>query len=161
MVSPMESAPPDSLELALRCLEATEALARRLARLLRPGDTVLLSGPLGAGKSAFARALLREMMSDPALEVPSPSFTLVQSYGTPRGTVHHYDLWRVEPGPDLRELGLEEAFDDITVIEWPDRLGGDTPAQALHVALAPLPDGTRRARLSGWSDRLRNLMEPS
>ncbi|MBW4023895.1 MAG: tRNA (adenosine(37)-N6)-threonylcarbamoyltransferase complex ATPase subunit type 1 TsaE [Proteobacteria bacterium] len=157
----MDASSSDALELTLPTLDATEALARRVAPLLRAGDTVLLSGPLGAGKSAFARALLRDMAGDPVLDVPSPSFTLVQSYETRRGIVHHYDLWRIEPGPDLRELGLDEAFTDITLIEWPDRLGADTPPGALRIALVPLADGQRRACLAGWPDRLRNLMEPS
>jgi tRNA threonylcarbamoyladenosine biosynthesis protein TsaE len=155
----MDAAPCSTLDLTLPSLAATEALAQRVGALLQPGDAVLLSGPLGAGKSAFARALLRAMAGDPALEVPSPSFTLVQSYETPRGVVHHYDLWRVEPGPDLRELGLDEAFRDITVIEWPDRLGAYAPGDALEIGLTPLPDETRRARLSGWPDRLTQLMD--
>jgi tRNA threonylcarbamoyladenosine biosynthesis protein TsaE len=157
----MESALPDTLELLLPSLAATESLARRVGRLLRAGDAVLLSGPLGAGKSAFARALLRDMAGDPGLDVPSPSFTLVQSYETPHGTVHHYDLWRVEPGPDLRELGLDDAFRDISLIEWPDRLGDYAPADALAIMVTPYPDGSRRARLSGWPDRLPQLMDPA
>ena len=157
----MDAAPPDALELALPSLIATEALARRVGHLLQPGDAVLLSGPLGAGKSAFARALLRDMAGDPALEVPSPSFTLVQSYETPRGVVHHYDLWRVEPGPDLRELGLDDAFRDIALIEWPDRLGSYAPDNALGITFTPCADGARRARLTGWPDRLPQLMDPA
>jgi tRNA threonylcarbamoyladenosine biosynthesis protein TsaE len=155
----MDAAHRSTLDLTLPSLAATEALARRVGVLLRAGDAVLLSGPLGAGKSAFARALLRAISGDSALDVPSPSFTLVQSYETPLGLVHHYDLWRVEPGPDLRELGLDEAFRDITVIEWPDRLGAYAPADALEIALTPLPDETRRAQLSGWPDRLTLLMD--
>jgi tRNA threonylcarbamoyladenosine biosynthesis protein TsaE len=159
MVKTMDADTPDTPDLALPTLDATEALARRVGALLRPGDAVLLSGPLGAGKSAFARALLRDLAGDPALDVPSPSFTLVQSYETPLGLVHHYDLWRVEPGPDLRELGLDEALRDITLIEWPDRLGSQAPADALWMTITPLPDGTRRARLAGWPDRLTLLMD--
>jgi tRNA threonylcarbamoyladenosine biosynthesis protein TsaE len=157
----MDAAPPatlaDTLELALPSLAETEALARRIGRLLRAGDAVLLSGPLGAGKTAFARALLRDLSGDPALEVPSPSYTLVQSYETPLGLIHHYDLWRVEPGPDFRalaELGLDDALRDITLIEWPDRLGGHAPADALGITFTLGPNGARRAALSGWPDRL-------
>ena len=155
----MDAALPDTLELALRSLDETEALARRVGLLLHLGDAVLLSGPLGAGKSAFARALLRDMAGDPTLDVPSPSFTLVQSYETARGVVHHYDLWRVEPGPDLRELGLDDAFRDITMIEWPERLGDHAPTDALAITFTPGPDGARLARLAGWPDRLSQLMD--
>ena len=157
----MDAASSDPLELVLPSLNATEALARRVGQLLRPGDAVLLSGPLGAGKSAFARALLRDLVGDTALEVPSPSFTLVQSYETPRGVVHHYDLWRVQPGPDLRELGLDDAFRDMTLIEWPDRLGLHIPDDALAITFTPSPDGSRRALLSGWPNRLPQLMDLS
>jgi tRNA threonylcarbamoyladenosine biosynthesis protein TsaE len=157
----MTGSPPASLDLRLSSLGETEALARRIAVALRPGDAVLLSGPLGAGKSALARAVIRAAANDPALDVPSPSFTLVQTYETARGVIHHYDLWRVEPGPDLRELGLEDAFSDITLIEWPDRLADDAPAGALEITLHPQPDGIRAARLSGWPDRLSQLMDPA
>ena len=155
----MTGSPPPSLDLQLHSLDDTEALAGRIAVLLRPGDAILLSGPLGAGKSALARAVIRAASSDPMMDVPSPSFTLVQSYETPKGMVHHYDLWRVEPGPDLRELGLDDAFNDITLIEWPDRLEAYTPADALEITLNPHADGLRDARLSGWPDRLHRLMD--
>ncbi|WP_459673588.1 tRNA (adenosine(37)-N6)-threonylcarbamoyltransferase complex ATPase subunit type 1 TsaE [Acidisoma sp. 7E03] len=157
----MNHTEPDGPYLSLPSLAATEALGRRIAALLQRGDCVLLAGPLGAGKSALARAILRSLAEDPTLDVPSPSFTLVQSYETPRGVVHHYDLWRVEPGPDLRELGLEEAFADITLIEWPDRLGAQAPAGALAITLHPEPDEGRTAVLSGWPDRRAQLMEPA
>lgn len=159
MVPAMTGSPPPSLALRLLSLDETEALAKRIAAALRPGDAVLLAGPLGAGKSALARAVIRAAAGDPALDVPSPSFTLVQSYETPKGMVHHYDLWRVEPGPDLRELGLDDAFGDITLIEWPDRLDAYTPADALEIILDPQADGVRLARLSGWPDRLHRLMD--
>ena len=86
------------LLLPLPDLAATEALGARIAGSLRTGDAVLLDGPLGAGKSALARALLRALLADPALEVPSPSYTLVQAYPSPLGPVHHFDLWRLD-GP--------------------------------------------------------------
>ncbi|MCB8880565.1 tRNA (adenosine(37)-N6)-threonylcarbamoyltransferase complex ATPase subunit type 1 TsaE [Acidisoma cellulosilytica] len=155
----MTGSPPPPLDLRLHALDATEALAGRIAALLRRGDAILLSGPLGAGKSALARAIIRAAAADPALDVPSPSFTLVQSYETPKGMIHHYDLWRVEPGPDLRELGLDDALSEITLIEWPDRLDAYTPVDALEITLDPRPDGERRAHLSGWPDRLHRLMD--
>ena len=94
------------ITLHLDSLAATERLAARLASVLRPGDALLLEGPLGAGKSALARAVLRSLAGDPALEVPSPSFTLVQSYDLPDGgAAHHYDLYRLSgPADDPRRL---------------------------------------------------------
>jgi tRNA threonylcarbamoyladenosine biosynthesis protein TsaE len=147
----------DSLTLTLRDLAATEALAARVAALARAGDAVLLEGPLGAGKSAFARAFLRAASGDPGLEVPSPTFTLVQSYDLPRFRAHHFDLWRLDgPGP-LAELGWDEALADLVLVEWPDRLGKLRPQEALLVALRPAGEGARQAQLSGWPDRLERL----
>src|SRR3984885_16344964 len=102
-------------------LAATEALAAAVAALARAGDAILLEGELGAGKTPFARAFLRVASGDPRLEVPSPTFTLVQSYETRIGTVHHFDLWRLD-GPDgLAELGWEDVGDGAGLVEWPDR----------------------------------------
>lgn len=143
------------LVLDLPTLAATEALAARAAVLARPGDAVLLEGPLGAGKTAFARAFLRAAGGDPDLDVPSPSYTLVQSYDTPRFRAHHFDLWRLDGPAALTELGWEDALADLVLVEWPDRLGALRPAAALTVALAPgAADGQRRAILRGWPDRL-------
>ena len=131
-------------------LAATQALAARLARRLAPGDAVLLEGPLGAGKSAFARALIRAAAADPALEVPSPTFTLVQSYVTRRGTIHHFDLWRLAGPGDLAELGWDQALADIVVVEWPDRLGALRPPRAITIALAHAGGDAREATITGW-----------
>jgi tRNA threonylcarbamoyladenosine biosynthesis protein TsaE len=130
---------------------ATEVLGARIAGVLRDGDVVLLEGPLGAGKSALARALLRALTGDPALEVPSPTYTLVQTYDTPLGTVAHFDLWRLEGEAGVRELGWDEQA--VALVEWPDRLGSLRPHDALMVALSPDGDG-RRAVLTGWEGRL-------
>lgn len=144
--------------LSLPDAAATEALAARLALRARPGDAVLLEGPLGAGKSTFARAFLRAASGDPALEVPSPTFTLVQGYDLPCGPAHHFDLWRLDGPADLAELGWEEARDGIVLVEWPDRLGGLRPADALTIALAPEAAGdARAATLIGWPGRLAGL----
>jgi tRNA threonylcarbamoyladenosine biosynthesis protein TsaE len=135
-------------------LAATEALAASVAALARVGDAILLEGALGAGKTAFARAFLRAATGEPSLEVPSPTFTLVQSYDTPVATVQHFDLWRLEGPGGLEELGWEDARDGIVLLEWPDRLGMLRPTDALTVALHPTGEGSRRAVLSGWPDRL-------
>ena len=140
--------------MELPSLAATEALAATVAALARAGDAILLEGELGAGKSAFARAFLRAATGDPALEVPSPTFTLVQSYDTRIGVVQHFDLWRLEGPGGLTELGWDEARDGIVLVEWPDRLGPLRPAEALTVALHPTGADSRRAVLSGWPDRL-------
>ena len=114
--------------MILHDLAATETLAQRLARLARPGDALLLSGPLGAGKSALARAFLRALLGDPALEVPSPSYTLVQSYAVPGGgQAHHFDLYRLGGAEEVLELGWEEALEGIVLVEWPERLGALAP----------------------------------
>ena len=135
-------------------LPATDTLAARLAAMARPGDAILLEGPLGAGKTALARAFLRAAAGDPALEVPSPTFTLVQTYETKTGPVHHFDLWRLDGPSGLAELGWDEARDDIVIVEWPDRLGPLRPLDALTITLVPTGDESRTATLTGWADRL-------
>ena len=135
-------------------LAETERLAAALAVLVRPGDAILLEGDLGAGKTAFARAFLRSLTGDAALDVPSPTFTLVQSYDTPKGPVHHYDLWRLTDHRAMAELGWDDATDDIVLVEWPDRLGPLTPPSALTVTLRPTGDDSRDATLTGWNERL-------
>ncbi|UFN47470.1 tRNA (adenosine(37)-N6)-threonylcarbamoyltransferase complex ATPase subunit type 1 TsaE [Roseomonas sp. OT10] len=146
-----------AIDLVLPDLAATEALAARAAALSRPGDTLLLEGPLGAGKSAFARAFLRAAAGDPGLEVPSPTFTLVQGYALPRGTAHHFDLYRLDGPGGLEELGWEEAREGIVLVEWPDRLGPHAPADALRLRLVPEGEERRALRLAGWPGRLERL----
>ena len=148
------------MELILDDLAATERLGAAIAEALRPGDCVLLEGPLGAGKTALARGLLRAAMGDPALEVPSPSYTLVQTYHAVTLTLHHLDLWRLNGPEGLAELGWDEMRQDVMLIEWPERLGPWQPAEALTVSLClelepfgPAGDHRRRASVGGWSGR--------
>ncbi|MCU0945600.1 MAG: tRNA (adenosine(37)-N6)-threonylcarbamoyltransferase complex ATPase subunit type 1 TsaE [Rubritepida sp.] len=139
---------------------ATSRLGAALAALARPGDALLLAGPYGAGKTALARAFLRAATGDPALVVPSPSFTLVQTYALPSGvTAWHYDLWRASGEGDLAELGWDEARTGIVLVEWPERLGAQAPADALTITLSPVPGeaGAREAALAGWPGRLERL----
>ena len=143
------------MRLALPDLAATIALAARLASLARPGDAILLDGPLGAGKSEFARAFLRAITATPALEVPSPTFTLVQTYDSPRGPVHHFDLWRLDGPAALAELGWDDMAADIVLVEWPDRLGPLTPPESLTIRLTQTGPESRDAALCGWAARLR------
>ena len=140
--------------LPLPRLDVTEALGARIAAALRPGDAVLLEGPLGAGKTALARALLRALLGDPGLHVPSPTFTLAQLYESPIGPVTHFDLWRLSDASGMQELGWDEARQGVVLVEWPERLGALRPDDALTVTLAHAGGDARTATLSGWEGRL-------
>ena len=130
-------------------LGATQMLGARIAGALRPGDTVALSGDLGAGKTTLARAILASLGVTEA--VPSPTFTLVQSYDTPHLSVSHYDLYRLKSEGEMDELGLEDALElGAALIEWPERAGNRLPRERLTVTLRAAPEG-RRADLSGPS----------
>ncbi|MBV8096137.1 MAG: tRNA (adenosine(37)-N6)-threonylcarbamoyltransferase complex ATPase subunit type 1 TsaE [Acetobacteraceae bacterium] len=146
-----------SRRLDLPNVAGTEALAARVAELSRPGDAILLEGPLGAGKSTFARAFLRAASGDPSLEVPSPTYTLVQSYETRLGWVHHYDLWRVDNPSALIELGWDDARTSILLVEWPERLGQLRPQSALTIRLAHGEQESRQAELLGWPGRIAQI----
>ncbi|MGE5150089.1 MAG: tRNA (adenosine(37)-N6)-threonylcarbamoyltransferase complex ATPase subunit type 1 TsaE, partial [Rhodospirillaceae bacterium] len=115
--------------------QATEALGATLAARLKPGDVVGLKGDLGAGKTTLARAIIRAAAADPDLIVPSPTFTLVEVYDTPRGAYWHFDLYRLDDPEQVYELGWEEArAEGIVLVEWPERLGRLLP-QHLSVTL--------------------------
>lgn len=132
----------------------TAALARLVARLVEPGMLVTLSGDLGAGKTTFARALVRDVVGDPDLEAPSPSFTLMQIYESPRGPIVHADLYRISDVSELAELGWEEAGEDaLLLVEWAERAGDALPPDRIEVAFALAPDlgdTHRRAALIGY-----------
>ncbi len=153
----MIATPAHHARLTLATEAATAALARRIAPLLAPGHTILLSGPLGAGKTHFARALIQHLLaaSGRAEDVPSPTFTLVQVYDAAGNEVWHADLYRLTSADDVTELGLTDAFDQaICLVEWPDRLGALAPAEALSLVLTPDRDGDgRQADLSAKGAR--------
>jgi tRNA threonylcarbamoyladenosine biosynthesis protein TsaE len=128
---------------------ATERLGTALAKRLRSRDVVALQGGLGVGKTTLARATLRAAAGDPALIVPSPTFTLVEIYDTPVGVFWHFDLYRLEAPEQVFELGWEEArADGVALVEWAERLGTLLPRERLTVTLAMEGDG-RRADLQG------------
>ncbi|MEO0402795.1 MAG: tRNA (adenosine(37)-N6)-threonylcarbamoyltransferase complex ATPase subunit type 1 TsaE [Pseudomonadota bacterium] len=130
--------------------DATAACAIALGAELRAGDTILLCGSVGAGKTHFARALIQSIL-DVVEDVPSPTFTLVQTYDTAHGALWHTDLYRIQSEGEVDELGLLDAFEDaICLVEWPDRLGTLAPQNALSLTITPNGDG-RTARLE-WSD---------
>lgn len=143
----MTDAPAPSLTLDLPTEAATTALGQRLARLARPGDCILLEGPIGAGKSHLARAFIRARLGR-AEEVPSPTFTLVQVYEADV-EIWHADLYRLTHPDEVWELGLDDAFTRaICLVEWPDRLGRHLPEAALHLRLSQQGEG-RQALLTG------------
>ena len=143
--------------LVVQSLAETEALGGRIAACLSQGDTIALEGDLGAGKTTLARAILVAL--GVTEDVPSPTFTLVQEYETPRLTVRHYDLYRVANAREMGELGLDDALDEgAALIEWPERAPAWLPVDRLHVALS-LADGARRARITGPARWAAAMME--
>jgi len=134
---------------------ATARLGAAVAAALRPGEAVCLSGPLGAGKSVLARALVRAL-TRPDEDVPSPTFTLVQFYEGPRLALAHFDLYRLTSADEAFEIGLDEALEDgAAVIEWPERLEGRLPPHRLDIEIA-VEGAARRARVSpagAWEGR--------
>lgn len=151
--------PEKSLSLTASTPDDTAVLATRLGAVLVPGDTILLEGDVGAGKTHFARALIQSLLAVPE-DIPSPTFTLVQTYPTPRGEVWHADLYRLTSTQEIEELGLADAFETaICLVEWPDRLGDLVPTAALQLAFAPGADDdsrqlTARWQDTGWDDKL-------
>ncbi len=134
--------------LALMDMDATVRLGARIAAGLKRGDAVGLEGDLGSGKTTLARAILRSLGVEE--NVPSPTFTLVQTYETERLPIRHYDLYRIENPAELDELGLEEALDEgAALVEWPERAPDRLPKDMLHVKLSIENGGSRRADISG------------
>jgi tRNA threonylcarbamoyladenosine biosynthesis protein TsaE len=132
--------------------DETAALAQRLGALLIAGDTVLLTGDVGAGKTHFARALIQSMLATYE-DVPSPTFTLVQVYDAASGEeIWHADLYRLSDPSETEELGLTDAMENaICLIEWPDRLADLRPQDALDITLAATDVEEHRTLTATWS----------
>lgn len=128
--------------------DATARFAEALAARLSPGDVILLEGPIGSGKTHFARTLIQSRLRTerrPVEDVPSPTFTLVQTYDVGDVEIWHADLYRLTHPDEVEELGLMEAFDEaICVVEWPDRLGELRPDDALTLVFTQAEDTTAR-----------------
>jgi N-acetylmuramate 1-kinase len=121
--------------------EALHRLVQDIAIVLEPGDLITLSGDLGAGKTTLARALIRHLAGDPTVEVPSPTFTLMQTYDLPRFALVHADLYRVTGASELTELGFEDLPSGaVTLLEWPDRAAGFLPTDRLDIAITLAPE---------------------
>jgi tRNA threonylcarbamoyl adenosine modification protein YjeE len=143
-----------SFSVALPDEHATTRLAVDIATALEPGDLVTLSGDLGAGKTTFARALIRYLANDPTIEVPSPTFTLMQTYILPQFPLVHADLFRLSRPAELAELGFEDLPEGtVVLVEWPDRAAGFLPTDRIDVALTLAPKlklAFRHARVTGY-----------
>ena len=161
-----------SFTVTLADERATHRLMEDVAALIEPGDFITLSGDLGAGKTTFARALIRYLAGDETIEVPSPTFTLTQSYPLPRFTLVHADLYRLTGPDELAELGFEDADETaVTLLEWPDRAAGVLPADRLDIALTLSPEQgptfrnacvTGYGRMAGRAERIaviRNFLD--
>src|SRR3954449_4541211 len=143
-----------SFTVALANEQATVRLVTDIAAALEPGDLVTLSGDLGAGKTTFARAMIRYLADNPNIPVPSPTFTLVQTYDLPRYPVVHADLYRLEGSGELAELGFDDLPKNaVVLLEWPDRAAGFLPPDRLDVALTLAPKlkpEFRQGRVTGY-----------
>ena len=144
------------MDFELNTLDDTAALAGRLAPLLKAGDVIALRGGLGAGKTTFTRALVSALLGQET-EVPSPTYTLVQTYDGPSFPIFHFELYRLDSPSEVFELGWDETQNGLAIIEWPDRAGQHLPAWRLDLEIEMIGEN-RMARLApqgeDWQKRL-------
>lgn len=135
----------------LTSLEKTEKLGIILGTIAEPGDIITLQGPLGAGKTALTQAIARGLEIDPRIYVTSPTFSLLHEYHG-RIPLYHMDLYRLAGIDDIEALGFREYIfgNGLTVIEWPDRLEDQMPAERLHIELVMTSESSRTAILTGY-----------
>lgn len=138
----------------------TREFGLELGKQLLPGDFIALYGSLGAGKTTLVRGLVQYLCGTET-DVPSPTYTLVQTYETSRFTICHFDLYRVDSPSELDELGWEDSEETVALVEWPTRAGDRLPEQRLDAVLQSTVQGGREATLSSksksWNDRINNL----
>lgn len=145
--------------LSLKSEDEMTRFGRRVAGHLKRGDTVLLSGPIGAGKTHLARSIIRALTGLKE-EIPSPTYTLVQTYESAEMSIWHVDLYRLADSSELIELGLDEAIGDaVVLIEWPDRMPEELrPADALEISITPVGDA-RKLKLDASAKRWAAALE--
>jgi len=140
--------------MILKDEDATAQAGAALAAVVRPGDVITLSGPLGVGKTALARGLIRALGHRG--EVPSPSFALVQPYEDLHPPLWHVDLYRIEDVSEIEQLGLDAVVDGVVIVEWPERAGEDAWPGALRLSLDFGQNGDRSLTAEvppAWEDR--------
>lgn len=135
----------------------TVALSQQIATFAKKGDCFALCGTLGMGKSVFARGFIQFLTA--AEEVPSPTFTLLQMYDAKDFTIYHFDLYRLKSAEEIFEIGMEDAlYDGVSLIEWPEKMGGYLPARAFKITIAPEGEG-RKINISSTIEQLSRLQE--
>ena len=125
-------------------------VAQVIAPLLKKGDIIALYGTLGVGKTTFVRALVAQLLQK-QVDVPSPTFTLLQSYDTPNFVLYHFDCYRLKYPEEAYEIGIEDAFcDGVSLIEWPEKIASILPAKHKAISFELLPDGNRTIITEGF-----------
>lgn len=149
-----------STEYTAYCKDEAEtiAFAQKLAGFAQKGDVFALYGTLGMGKSVLARGFIQALT--PAEDVPSPTFTLLQSYEAPDFEIYHFDLYRLKSAEEIFELGMEEAlYDGVCLIEWPDKMGGYLPQSCFNITITPHHEGRKITISSNSEKKLQRLCQ--
>lgn len=134
----------------------TISFGRKLAKIAQVGDCFALFGTLGMGKSVLARSFIQELTS--ADEVPSPTFTLVQSYETPDFEIYHFDLYRIKSAEEVYELGMEDAlYQGVSLIEWPEKMGGYLPRDIFKIIITPYSSGRKIEIITTSAEKFNRL----